>query len=188
MGPGPVALASPRSSLPASLPDIRLEQLQEDTVSDETRRRHKFLAHLPLGTPICFADVDLRNHLSRDTREAFAEEFAKRRALKKKEQQRTRNQSQKKDPPDQDLKCFEHTHRSILISNLPYQPICQIVVCPCAGLLAFPTQEAGAVVQEQVEGRRGEVLPEPEPDAPNICAGPANRRGLCRASSRQARG
>lgn len=82
------------SSLPASLPDIRLEQLQEDTVSDETRRRHKFLAHLPLGTPICFADVDLRNHLSRDTREAFAEEFAKRRALKKKEQQRTRKQEQ----------------------------------------------------------------------------------------------
>jgi hypothetical protein len=65
---------------------VRLERLQELTVADDVRRRHKFLSHLPLGAQVTLVDVDLRGHLSRETREQFAEEFAKRRQLRKRDQ------------------------------------------------------------------------------------------------------
>lgn len=74
--------------LPATLDEVRVERLHETTVSEDTRRRHKFLSHLPLGSLVSFAEVDLRNYLSRETKELFAEDFAKRRQHRKKDQQR----------------------------------------------------------------------------------------------------
>lgn len=76
------------TGLPPSLDDLRLGKLQETTISEDVRRRHKFLSHLPLGTVVTLAEVDLRNHLGPETKEFFAEEFNKRRAQKKKEQNR----------------------------------------------------------------------------------------------------
>eukprot|EP00931_Biecheleriopsis_adriatica_P058874 TRINITY_DN35135_c0_g1_i1.p1 TRINITY_DN35135_c0_g1~~TRINITY_DN35135_c0_g1_i1.p1 ORF type:complete len:698 (+),score=145.27 TRINITY_DN35135_c0_g1_i1:75-2168(+) len=78
--------------LPLELQQLRLERVHEETICEETRKRHKFLSHLPLGTSISFAEVDLRNHLSKETKEVFADDFAKRRQQRKKDQNRARNQ------------------------------------------------------------------------------------------------
>eukprot|EP00927_Polykrikos_kofoidii_P060569 TRINITY_DN55510_c0_g1_i1.p1 TRINITY_DN55510_c0_g1~~TRINITY_DN55510_c0_g1_i1.p1 ORF type:complete len:872 (+),score=167.95 TRINITY_DN55510_c0_g1_i1:202-2817(+) len=73
-------------SLPPALLNLRVERTQEVTIWDDTRRRHRFLAHLPLGSSVVFVDVDLRGRLSRETVDKFAEEFAKRRQQQKREQ------------------------------------------------------------------------------------------------------
>lgn len=76
--------------LPPVLAGLRLEKLQDLTMTEESRRRHRFLSHLPLGATVLLADVDLRGLLSAATREEFAEEFAKKRVQKKKVQARER--------------------------------------------------------------------------------------------------
>mmetsp|Transcript_52052 Transcript_52052/g.121009 ORF Transcript_52052/g.121009 Transcript_52052/m.121009 type:complete len:707 (+) Transcript_52052:181-2301(+) len=78
--------------LPSTLEDIRLERLHDTTVTEETRKRHKFLQHLPLGSQVYLVEVDLRAHLSNETKEYFAEEFLKRQQLRKKEQIRSRKE------------------------------------------------------------------------------------------------
>lgn len=78
--------------LPAELKELRLERLHEEAISEETRKRHKFLSHLPLGTSIFFAEVDLRNYLSKETKEFFADDFAKRRQQRKKDQIRSKRE------------------------------------------------------------------------------------------------
>jgi len=78
--------------LPAQLPELRIERIHEETVSQETRKRHKFLQHLPLGSTFSFAEVDLRSFLSKETREHFADDFMKRRQQQKKDQARTKHQ------------------------------------------------------------------------------------------------
>lgn len=78
--------------LPESLPDLRLDRLHEVTVNEEVRKRHRFLSHLPLGSPISFAEADLRPVLSKETKEHFAEEFRKRHEQRKKEQFREKKQ------------------------------------------------------------------------------------------------
>jgi len=76
------------NSLPLVLQDIRIERLIELSITDEIRRRHKYLAHLPLGTQVKLAELDLRRHLSQGTKEHFAEEFQRRKeALKAQEKQ-----------------------------------------------------------------------------------------------------
>ncbi|CAE8627470.1 unnamed protein product [Polarella glacialis] len=77
---------------PRELPELRIDRMQESTITEETRRRHKFLSHLPLGSSISFAEVDLRNYLSRGTKEHFAEDFAKRRQQRKKDQNQSRKE------------------------------------------------------------------------------------------------
>eukprot|EP00928_Gymnodinium_smaydae_P022690 TRINITY_DN18979_c0_g1_i1.p1 TRINITY_DN18979_c0_g1~~TRINITY_DN18979_c0_g1_i1.p1 ORF type:complete len:795 (-),score=155.24 TRINITY_DN18979_c0_g1_i1:58-2442(-) len=78
--------------LPPALVGIRLEGVQEMSIADDVRKRHKFLSHLPLGSRVVLVEVDLRNHLSKETKEYFADEFAKRRLQKKKEQNRERKE------------------------------------------------------------------------------------------------
>lgn len=75
--------------LPANLDDLRIERLRDVTVTEELRKRHRHLSHLRLGSPITFAEVDLRPHLSKETKEHFAEEFARRLQQRKKDQQRS---------------------------------------------------------------------------------------------------
>jgi len=56
------------------------------------RKRYRFLAHLPLGSPAWFAEVDLRGQLSKETKELFADEFAKRRQWKLKEKAKNKRE------------------------------------------------------------------------------------------------
>jgi len=70
--------------LPTNLDGLRVEHLRDVTVTEELRKRHRHLSHLRLGSPITFAEVDLRPHLSKETKEHFAEEFARRRQQRKK--------------------------------------------------------------------------------------------------------
>lgn len=69
-----------------------MERLHEVTMTEEVRKRYRFLAHLPLGSPAWFAEVDLRGHLSRETKELFAEDFAKRRQQRAKEKAKSRRE------------------------------------------------------------------------------------------------
>lgn len=78
--------------LPSALAELRLEHLHELTVTEEVRKRYRFLAHLPLGSPAWFAEVDLKGHLSKETKECFADEFAKRRQQRLKEKAKDRRQ------------------------------------------------------------------------------------------------
>mmetsp|Transcript_71952 Transcript_71952/g.142763 ORF Transcript_71952/g.142763 Transcript_71952/m.142763 type:complete len:754 (+) Transcript_71952:186-2447(+) len=78
--------------LPTNLDGLRVERLRDVTVTEELRKRHRHLSHLRLGSPITFAEVDLRPHLSKETKEHFAEEFAWRRQQRKKDQQRSQKQ------------------------------------------------------------------------------------------------
>mmetsp|Transcript_9377 Transcript_9377/g.15117 ORF Transcript_9377/g.15117 Transcript_9377/m.15117 type:complete len:747 (-) Transcript_9377:81-2321(-) len=78
--------------LPASLSELRLERMHELAMTEEVRKRYRFLAHLPLGSPVWLAEVDLRGHLSKETKEVFAEEFAKRRQQRLKEKAKSRRE------------------------------------------------------------------------------------------------
>jgi len=78
--------------LPGGLADVRIDRLQEVTVTEEIRKRHKFLGHLPLGSQATFAHVDLRPFLSKATKEHFSEEFKKRRQQLRKEQNKARKE------------------------------------------------------------------------------------------------
>mmetsp|Transcript_35252 Transcript_35252/g.64459 ORF Transcript_35252/g.64459 Transcript_35252/m.64459 type:complete len:767 (+) Transcript_35252:352-2652(+) len=78
--------------LPEGLDNVRVERLQEVTVTEDMRKRHKFIGHLPLGSQVTFAHVDLRPHLSKATKDHFSEEFKKRRQQLKKEQTKARKE------------------------------------------------------------------------------------------------
>jgi hypothetical protein len=78
--------------LPACLADLRLERLHELTITEEVRKRYRFLAHLSLGSPAWSAEVDLRGHLCKDTRDFFADDFAKRRQQRLKEKAKRRRE------------------------------------------------------------------------------------------------
>jgi len=78
--------------LPPNLDGLRIERLRDVTVTEELRKRHRHLSHLRLGSPITFAEVDLRPHLSKETKEHFAEDFLRRRQQRKKDQQRSQKQ------------------------------------------------------------------------------------------------
>eukprot|EP00747_Dinoflagellata_sp_TGD_P212481 gnl/TRDRNA2_/TRDRNA2_85569_c0_seq1.p1 gnl/TRDRNA2_/TRDRNA2_85569_c0~~gnl/TRDRNA2_/TRDRNA2_85569_c0_seq1.p1 ORF type:complete len:771 (-),score=181.23 gnl/TRDRNA2_/TRDRNA2_85569_c0_seq1:97-2409(-) len=84
-------------ALPERLPNLRLERIQDVAVTEELRRRHRFLSHLPAGSSISLAEVDLRQHMSRETKAHFSEEFEKRRQQRKKEQVRDRRQAKRVD-------------------------------------------------------------------------------------------
>mmetsp|Transcript_18213 Transcript_18213/g.42389 ORF Transcript_18213/g.42389 Transcript_18213/m.42389 type:complete len:750 (-) Transcript_18213:50-2299(-) len=81
-------------NLPEGLADVRVERLQEVTVTEDMRKRHKFIGHLPLGSQVTFAHVDLRPLLSKATKEHFSEEFKKRRLQLRKEQTKARKEEQ----------------------------------------------------------------------------------------------
>lgn len=72
--------------LPAALIGLRLDRAEEHSVQEDLRKRHRFLSHMPLGSQVTFCDVDLRGRLSRETKEYFGEEFAKRRLQRKREE------------------------------------------------------------------------------------------------------
>lgn len=80
------------SGLPLDIPDLRLERVQDLSLNEETRKRHRFLSHLPLGTAISFVEVDLRNLLSKETKEHFAEDFQKIRESRKRDQAKSRHE------------------------------------------------------------------------------------------------
>lgn len=79
-------------NLPVELPTVRIERVHAVTICEEIRRKNRFLSHLPLGSQISFAEVDLRSVLSRETKEHFAMDFEKIRDLRKKEQQKSRKE------------------------------------------------------------------------------------------------
>lgn len=79
-------------SLPDELPVVKVEKVHSQTLCEETRRRHRFLSHLPLGSHVCFAEVDLRSVLSRETKEHFAEDFERLRQQRKKDIQKSRRE------------------------------------------------------------------------------------------------
>lgn len=58
-------------------------QLDRLTITDETRRRYKFLAHLPIGSEAALAELNLHEYLSPATQEAFKDELAQRQAKRK---------------------------------------------------------------------------------------------------------
>jgi hypothetical protein len=66
-------------------PELAAAVLQIDrlTVTDETRRRYKFLAHLPVGSEAALAELDLAACVSQETLAAFADELAQRAAKRK---------------------------------------------------------------------------------------------------------
>jgi hypothetical protein len=66
-------------------PELAAAVLQIDrlTVTDETRRRYKFLAHLPVGSEAALAELDLSACVSPETLAGFADELAQRAAKRK---------------------------------------------------------------------------------------------------------
>lgn len=81
--------------LPPLLSQLRIERVEELTVSDEVRKRYRMLKHLPVGTVVRLVDVDLRRCLSLETKEVFAEEFEKRRQWQRQEKQKQRKDERK---------------------------------------------------------------------------------------------
>lgn len=47
-------------------------QLDELLINDESRKRYKFLSHLPLGSDVLIAELDLSQYLSDATKAVFA--------------------------------------------------------------------------------------------------------------------
>lgn len=128
------------SELPHSLPDLGLERMHEEVVTEETRRRHRFLAHLPLGSPFTLAEVDLRAHLSRETKEHFAEEFSKRRQQRRKDQIRSSREDRLSK-----TRAAEEEERYYQSLNLPQSFVVQ----------ALPTKEDFAAALPGREGPLG---------------------------------
>jgi len=81
------------SSLPVVLQDVQIERIKELSITEHIRRRHKFLAHLPLGSQVALVEIDLRSHLSRETKVHFAEEFMQRKELQKTEERQNRREA-----------------------------------------------------------------------------------------------
>lgn len=91
-------------SIPLELSDIRVQKVVETTLCEETKRRHRFLSHLPLGSQFCFVEVDLRSEISLATKEHFAEEFERLRqqhkrdlAKSKREDRVSKNRAEKEE-------------------------------------------------------------------------------------------
>lgn len=81
------------SSLPTVLQDVQIERLSELSITAYIRRKHRFLAHLPLGSQVALVEIDLRSHLSRETKVLFAEEFMQRKELQKTEERQSRREA-----------------------------------------------------------------------------------------------
>lgn len=129
--------------LPASLSDVRIDRLQDVTITEETRKRHRFLSHLPLGSPVSFAEVDLRTRLSQETKEYFAEEFLKRRQQRLKEKQRAKKEerhSKNRAAEEEEAyyKSLNLVHRSVAVAP----PTAEDFAVPLPGRPAEDTHEA----------------------------------------------
>merc|ERR1719240_89788 len=81
------------SSLPTVLQDVPIERVSELSITAYIRRKHRFLAHLPLGSQVALVEIDLRSHLSRETKVLFAEDFMQRKELQKTEERQSRREA-----------------------------------------------------------------------------------------------
>ena len=83
--------------------DIRVVilEFEESTLTEELRRRYKYLNHLPLGCDVAFCEVDLANVVSNETIAVFAQELKQRRLRRlnriKKEERQMRRMSNPRD-------------------------------------------------------------------------------------------
>eukprot|EP00933_Yihiella_yeosuensis_P006826 TRINITY_DN111637_c0_g1_i1.p1 TRINITY_DN111637_c0_g1~~TRINITY_DN111637_c0_g1_i1.p1 ORF type:complete len:741 (+),score=200.80 TRINITY_DN111637_c0_g1_i1:229-2451(+) len=165
--------------LPLELPEIRLERISEDTVTEETRKRHKFLSHLPLGSTVSFCEVDLRPHLSRETKEFFAEDFAKRRQQRKKDEARNRNQERRS-------KARAEQEEERFYNSLDVRP---------SNMQALPTKEDFAAtldgrteIPEDATGENGDAAEGiDEPEGPTLADKIKEKMASKKAKARQAK-
>mmetsp|Transcript_34240 Transcript_34240/g.107466 ORF Transcript_34240/g.107466 Transcript_34240/m.107466 type:complete len:743 (+) Transcript_34240:146-2374(+) len=155
--------------LPAVLENLRLERLQEITVSEDARGRHRFLQHLPLGSVAQLAEVDLRNLLGQDTKNHFAEEFLKRRQQRKKEQIRTR-----KEERISKSRAAEEEERYYQALNLTHPTTVQQLPTAEDFAAPLPGREVETVAEGDGEaaGAEGEAAGDASDGSANSDAGP----------------
>jgi len=156
--------------LPAVLDGLRLGRLQEVTVSEEVRRRHKFLQHLALGTVVSWAEVDLRKHLSQETKDYFAEEFNKRRQQRKKEQIRGRReqrigQSRAAEEEERYYQALNYTHPT----TIQQRPTAEDFAVSLSGVVEEAARESeGDAAGAEGAGAAGEEGREAEDAGPTL--------------------
>lgn len=154
------------SSLPHYLPEVRIERVQQLSVSDDLRRRHKFLSHLPLGTQICFVEPDLRAQLSKETKEHFAEEFQKIREQRKRDQAKSKHEDRvSKTRADREEEKYYAAFNRPHPSSIPVQVVpTKDDFVPLPGRGAAGSGDAAAAegdaVPEEEEGESGPTLAE----------------------------
>mmetsp|Transcript_90688 Transcript_90688/g.219977 ORF Transcript_90688/g.219977 Transcript_90688/m.219977 type:complete len:604 (+) Transcript_90688:360-2171(+) len=149
---------------------LRLGRLQEVTVSEEVRRRHKFLQHLALGTVVSWAEVDLRKHLSQETKDYFAEEFNKRRQQRKKEQIRGRReqrigQSRAAEEEERYYQALNYTHPT----TIQQRPTAEDFAVSLSGVVEEAARESeGDAAGAEGAGAAGEEGREAEDAGPTL--------------------
>jgi len=80
--------------LPAQLVNVRLERLHDLTLTEDVRKRYRFISHLPLGSQVTLVEVDLSSlRLSQSTLEFFGEELQRRREQRAKDRQRSKKEA-----------------------------------------------------------------------------------------------
>jgi len=150
------------NSLPLVLQDIRIERLNELSITDEIRRRHKYLAHLPLGTQVKLAELDLRSHLSQATKEHFAEEFLRRKEERKAQEKQNRKKANRMSARAAEAE--EQFYQSLNITR-SYEP----VIVPTAQDFQFSldgtmnelaTSSTGGGEGDEDDGRTGPTMAE----------------------------
>jgi hypothetical protein len=70
--------------------------IEAHTVSEELRKRHSCLKHLPMSSSFIFCEVDLTGICSEETMEHFGEELKKRAKQRKAAEQRLRREEERK--------------------------------------------------------------------------------------------
>eukprot|EP00008_Paramoeba_atlantica_P012122 CAMPEP_0201492886 /NCGR_PEP_ID=MMETSP0151_2-20130828/35162_1 /ASSEMBLY_ACC=CAM_ASM_000257 /TAXON_ID=200890 /ORGANISM="Paramoeba atlantica, Strain 621/1 / CCAP 1560/9" /LENGTH=678 /DNA_ID=CAMNT_0047879955 /DNA_START=31 /DNA_END=2067 /DNA_ORIENTATION=- len=63
---------------PLELKDLRILEIDHLHQSDSTRRRYKFLSHIPITSPFSFVEVDLTEVVSEETLKTFTVDLRKR--------------------------------------------------------------------------------------------------------------
>lgn len=73
---------------------MRLERLHDLTLTEDVRKRYRFISHLPLGSQVTLVEVDLSSlRLSQSTLEFFGEELQRRREQRAKDRQRSKKEA-----------------------------------------------------------------------------------------------